>query len=412
MIGAPAHEPMLVSRAAPAIVPGIPPKSSILDGPPVSRTLAQIVGPSSGQQSPDAERVRTLAPFADHGRRAPGLVAPQGDHRQVDHLADLPGDGSEHVPRGRPARHEPRDAPQRRLLPREQLVAFAQSPLGAQPVLDVGERHDGTAPFPHLDRRRDVRDWEPRAIPPEEPVQIAGNRLAGEPREQHGALRGGIRSAVGVAVMDRFVAVAPDELGRTVVAECLDRGRVREPDHAVVIDDPDRLPGRAEHRGEEVLGTNEQPVKVDQRFGQTQPPITSESTPRQKGMINQRSRSPERDRRGHQDASARSALAVVAHLDEQHAVIKTRSDPHRFRAPVIDDFGHRLGDHRAGGRLNPGSEPATDTTLMTRTGVCEASSSTAARRPPQTAGMTSRHSAASQGSPQSTRPNPVCKQRS
>jgi hypothetical protein len=81
--------------------------------------------------------------------------------------------------------------------------------------------------------------------------------------------------------MDRFVAVAPDQLVRAVVAERLDRGRVREPDHAVAIDDPDRLRGRPEHRGEEVLGTNEQPFKVDQRFGQTQPPITSECTPGQ-----------------------------------------------------------------------------------------------------------------------------------
>jgi hypothetical protein len=84
-----------------------------------------------------------------------------------------------------------------------------------------------------------------------------------------------------MAVMDGFVAVASDQLVRAVIAERLDRGRVREPDHVVVIDDPDRLWGRAEYRGEEVLGTNEQPFKVDQRFGQVQPPITSESTPGQ-----------------------------------------------------------------------------------------------------------------------------------
>jgi hypothetical protein len=52
MIGAPAHDPIPVSRAASAIVPGMPAKSSILAGRPVFRTLAQIVGPSSGQRVP------------------------------------------------------------------------------------------------------------------------------------------------------------------------------------------------------------------------------------------------------------------------------------------------------------------------------------------------------------------------
>ena len=201
--------------------------------------------------------MRTLAPFADHGRRAPRLVAPECDHRQGDHLSDLPRDGGEDVNGGRAAGDEPRDPPQRCLLRLEELVVGAQFPFGAQPVLDVGEGDDGTAPFPHLDRCRDVRDGEHRAISPEEPVQITGYRLASDARKQHRALRGGIRGAVGVAVVDGVVAVAPEQLIGAVIAKRLDRGGVREPDHALVIDDPDRLGCCAQHGGEEILGTNQ-----------------------------------------------------------------------------------------------------------------------------------------------------------
>ena len=52
MIGAPAHERIPLSRAAPAIVPGTAVKSSIRAGRPVSRTCAVMVGPSSGQRVP------------------------------------------------------------------------------------------------------------------------------------------------------------------------------------------------------------------------------------------------------------------------------------------------------------------------------------------------------------------------
>ena len=52
-----------------------------------------------------------------------------------------------------------------------------------------------------------------------------------------------------------------------LVAERGDRGRVGEPDHAVVIHDPDRLLGRLEHRREDLLGSDPQAGKIDQGLG-------------------------------------------------------------------------------------------------------------------------------------------------
>jgi hypothetical protein len=51
---------------------------------------------------PNPERVRMLAPLADHHCRPVGLVAPQRNHREADHRADLHGDRGQHVRRSRP----------------------------------------------------------------------------------------------------------------------------------------------------------------------------------------------------------------------------------------------------------------------------------------------------------------------
>jgi hypothetical protein len=59
-------------------------------------------------------------------------------------------------------------------------------------------------------------------------------------------------------VVDRLVAVAPEQLIRAVIPQGRDRGGVGEPDHAVGIDDPDRLRDRLQHGGEKILGTDPQ----------------------------------------------------------------------------------------------------------------------------------------------------------
>ena len=154
----------------------------------------------------------------------------------------------------------------------------AEHPLGAQAVLDVGEGHDGATALPQLDRRRDVGDGKHRAVAPEEPVQIAADRLARRPRKQHRALRGRIGRPVRMPVVDRLVAVAPEQLVRAVIPQRRDRGRVGEPDHAVGIHDPDRLRRRLQHGGEEVLGTDVQASQVGEGMGHAKPPSTVEST--------------------------------------------------------------------------------------------------------------------------------------
>ena len=223
--------------------------------------------------------MRSIAPGGDDGRGAVRLVAPDHHQRHAQDLSHLPCDGGEHLRRRRPAGHERRDPPQRRPLLREDGIVLAQHALGAQAVLDVGEGHDRAAALPHLDRHRDVGDGEERSVAPDEPVQIARDRLAGGPREQHRAVRGGIGRPVRVLVVDRLVAVAPEQLVRAVVAERVDRGGVGEPDQAVGIDDPDRLRSRLQHGAEEILRADAQAGQIGQGIRHAELRCAIESTP-------------------------------------------------------------------------------------------------------------------------------------
>ena len=183
------------------------------------------------------------------------------------HLADLPGDRGEHLGRLRPAGHQRRDPPQRALARRQHGFVLVEHPLGAHAVVDVGEGDDGAAALGQVDRHRDVRDREHRPVAADEPVQLAGDGLAARPREQQRALRRREGAAVGMLVVDRLVAVAPGQLLGVVVAERGDRGRVGEPDHTVGIHDPDRLPRRLQHGGEEILSEDPQAGEIGQGIG-------------------------------------------------------------------------------------------------------------------------------------------------
>jgi hypothetical protein len=65
-------------------------------------------------------------------------------------------------------------------------------------------------------------------------------------------------------VVNRLVAVAPGQLVRAVIAQRRDRGRIGEPDDAIRINDPDRLGGRLQHGGEEILGIDQQTSQIGQ----------------------------------------------------------------------------------------------------------------------------------------------------
>jgi hypothetical protein len=224
--------------------------------------------------------MRNLAPLSNHGGcRLPRVEAPHQHQRQADDVRDLPGDRGEDLGRRRPAGHQRRDPPQRALARSHHRLALAQLLLGPQAVLDVGERRDGAAALRHLDRHRDIGDGKRRAITPEEPVQIARDRLPLRMRQPHRALRGPIRRPVRVLVVDRLVAMAPEQLVRAVVAERRDRGGVGEPDHVIRIDDPDRRRGRLARGGEEILGTDPQANQIGQGMGwHAKPPGTPKST--------------------------------------------------------------------------------------------------------------------------------------
>ena len=211
--------------------------------------------------------MRSIGPGADHGRRTVRFAAPDHHQRYAQDLSHLPGDGGEHDRRGRAAGDERRDPAQRRLLRRQDRVVLAQRAFGAHAVVDVGEGHNRATALRHLDGHREVGDREHRPVATDEPVEIARDPLAGRMGEQHRAVRSGIRAAVGVLVVDRLVALAAEQLVRTVVAECRDRGRVGEPDQAIGIHDPDRLRSGFEHGPEEVLGADSQAGHVDQRTG-------------------------------------------------------------------------------------------------------------------------------------------------
>jgi hypothetical protein len=78
----------------------------------------------------DLEQMRRLAPRADHRARPIGLVAPNSDQRNAQHLRHLPGDRGEHLRRRRPAGHPRRDSPQGRLPRREDRLVLAAQLLG------------------------------------------------------------------------------------------------------------------------------------------------------------------------------------------------------------------------------------------------------------------------------------------
>ena len=219
-------------------------------------------------------------PVADRGHHAV-LVADHGGGIGTEELSHLLRDGTEQLRRRRTLGDERGDAAQRRLLVGEpgELVAQrrvlrpqagvgpAQRLLQPQPVLDVGEGHDGAAAAVHLERDRRVGDGEHRAVAPDEPVEVARDLLAGRERPEERAVGGGERRPAQVPVVDRRMALAPRELLRSLVAQRADRRRVGEPDHALGIDDPDGLLGRLEHGGEELLDTEPQAGEIDKGLG-------------------------------------------------------------------------------------------------------------------------------------------------
>ena len=73
-------------------------------------------------------------------------------------------------------------------------------------------------------------------------------------------------------------APAAAQLIRAVIPQRRDSGGVSEPDHAVGIHNPDRLCGRFQYCGEEVLGTDVRANEVGEGIGHAKPPSTVEST--------------------------------------------------------------------------------------------------------------------------------------
>ena len=168
---------------------------------------------------PDFERVLALAPGTDHCRRPVGLVSQHVDVWQAERPADLLGHRGEHVRRAGAAGDDRRHAAQRRLLLGEDRVALTQLVVRAQPLRDVGERHDRAAALGHIERHRQVRDREHRPVASEEPVDVARDRLARRAGEEHRALGGRIWRAVRVGAMDRLVAGRRQELVGALIAE-------------------------------------------------------------------------------------------------------------------------------------------------------------------------------------------------
>jgi hypothetical protein len=79
-------------------------------------------------------------------------------------------------------------------------------------------------------------------------------------------------------IVDRLVAVVPEQLVRAVIPQRRDRRGVGEPDPIVVIHDPDRLRGRFQYCSEEVLGIDVRANQVGEGMGHAKPPSTVEST--------------------------------------------------------------------------------------------------------------------------------------
>ena len=266
-IGAPAQELIPVVRAASAIVPATSAKSSIRAGRPVSRTLAQIVGPSSGQRL-------STANGCGRSPQAPMTVAvPSGSNRHTatsgrpmtwpTSLAMASNTSADAAPPATSSATRRSEA----CWAAEDRAVLAQHALGVQAVLDVVEGHDHAAPVLQIERDRDVGDGDHRAVAADEPVELVRDPLAGGERTQQRALRGGERPAVLVPVVDRRVTVAAGQLVQVLVAERGERSRVGEPDRAVGVDDADRLLGRLEHGGEEALGADPQAGEIDQGLG-------------------------------------------------------------------------------------------------------------------------------------------------
>jgi len=82
--------------------------------------------------------------------------------------------------------------------------------LGAPLLGDVAEDHDGAAVSIHGHRSRRVSDRHERPITGDEPVPLDAHRLAADPRRQEWAFGLRERSTVGIVVVDRLVAAAPE----------------------------------------------------------------------------------------------------------------------------------------------------------------------------------------------------------
>ena len=127
-------------------------------------------------------------------------------------------------------------------------VALAHGALGREVVLDVGERGHRPAPAGEVEGRRRVGDRQDRAVLAHEPVLVHLVGLAGQPGVRHRAVLGRVRAAVGVLVVDGVVAGLADQLGGVVVAQRPHGRRVGVAEHAVLVDDPDRLGDLGEDR--------------------------------------------------------------------------------------------------------------------------------------------------------------------
>jgi hypothetical protein len=233
---------------------------------PGSEHASREILASQPMARPDGEGLLPHTRARHHHRDAVVLVSHHPDLFGAEQSSDFVGDRAEDLVRGCVPRNQRPHAAQRCLLVGEPRLAVPQRLLDARSRVDVRKGHDRTAAVRHLERRRDIRDAEHRAVATEEPVEVTRHRLARRPRAQHPALGSSEGTAVGMVVVDRLVAVATEQLPGVGIPERSDRRPVGEPDQPRCIHHPDRL-FHSLQRGDKDIRRNRLSAILLQRLG-------------------------------------------------------------------------------------------------------------------------------------------------
>ena len=238
-IAAPVPERIPVVADASGIAPQSR-RSPRFSGMPIAGCIAAAMGSSTGQLCrPERDAV-------DRSRRQARSRCDRIRRRQITTSARsstwatslaIAANTSGRRPRQRPA---PRSAAARLRATRDRVVLAQRPSARRRSSMSVNAT---TAPRPS-GISIGAETYETGNIEPSRrnnQSRSVGDRLARGTRPQQRAVGGGIRGPIGMPIVDRRVAGAPEQPVRSVISERRRRGRIGEPDQILRVHNQDRL---------------------------------------------------------------------------------------------------------------------------------------------------------------------------